>query len=156
MGIDRVVMAMRKCGNRLADARAIGPVTRAAGEPRQIGALDLLLQVEHGDIVFASQRAAEPSRLAPGFGIERAVPPAAERNRNHPADATVERDKRHERVFGDPVDRELRAMLADVGDERERMDDVAQRRRPHDQYRIHRSSNTTAESAWSARPTETP
>ncbi len=119
-----------------------GPCRGPAREPRQIRALDLLLQVEHGDVGVATQFAPERRGLAPRRRVERMVPPAAERDRNHAPDSAIERDERCEGVLGDPVDRKLRAMLADVGDERERVDDVAQRRRPHDEHSAHLALGT--------------
>ncbi len=65
-------------------------------------------------------------------------PPAAERDGNHASHVAVERDQRRECFLGDPVERELRAMRADVGDERERVNDVAERGGADDENRAHR------------------
>ena len=54
---------------------------------------------------------------APRRRSEQMVPPPTERNGNDPADSAIERHKRHERIFRNPVDGKLGPMLADVGDE---------------------------------------
>ena len=65
------------------------------------------------------------------------VSPPAERDRNHVPDSAIESHERRERVFCNPVDRKLGTMLMDVGDQCERVDDVAQRRRPHHEHFAH-------------------
>ncbi len=66
--------------------------------------------------------------------------PSAKRDRHDAANAAIERDERSEALFGYPIDGDPRSMRANIGDERGRMDDVSQRRRPHDENRAHASS----------------
>ena len=64
-GIDRMVRVVRQRGDRLADARAVGPMGRPAGGCGDQRALHLLLQVEHRDIALPPQVDAECGPFAP-------------------------------------------------------------------------------------------
>ena len=136
VGIDRVMDVVQQRGDRLADARAVRAVPHAARHARDQRALDLLLQVEHGRVFVASQR------IGGTRATSRHVDAANGRCRQwRSATGTMRRtpgcssSKRDESALGDPVDRELRPVRADVGDDRERMDDVAERRGAHDEDR---------------------
>ena len=71
---------------------------------------------------------------------QRRAPPAPQRERDDAADVGAQRDERREPGLGDPVDRQRRAVRADVGNDGERVDDIAERRRPDDEHAARRSS----------------
>ena len=99
--------------------------------------LTLLLQVEHGRVFLAPQRVTERREFAPRRRGEGTMPPAAQCDGNDAAQAGMELQQRNESGFGDPVDRELRTVRPHVGDDGQRMDDVAEGRRAYDQDGAH-------------------
>ena len=133
IGIDRVMHVVQERGDRLADARAVRAVPHAARHARDQRALDLFLQIEHGRVFVASQRVAERRDFAPRRRDEGTMPPVAHRDRNDAPQAGMKLQQRDESAFGDPVDRELGPVRADVGDDGQRMDDVTERRGAHDE-----------------------
>jgi hypothetical protein len=72
--------------------------------------------------------------------------PSPKRDGNDAPNAGIERDERREALLGHPIDGGSGALFAHVGDERQRVDDVSERRGPHDENRRHAPS----------RPGETP
>ena len=133
IAVDRMMGVVRERGNGLTDARAVGAVPHAARHARDQRALDLFLQIEHGRIFLAPQRSPERREFAPRRNGEGTLPPAAQRDRNDAPDARMELQQRNESGLGDPVDRELGAVCPHVGDDGQRMDDVAERRRAYDE-----------------------
>ena len=63
--IDAVGMAVEQRGHRLAHARPIRAVHRAAREPGDQRAFDLLLQIDDRIVAFANEFMAECAKLAP-------------------------------------------------------------------------------------------
>ena len=61
--IDSVAMTVGEACRGLADAGPVGPVDRAARDPRQQRALELLLQIENPVVALACQRARGMPRL---------------------------------------------------------------------------------------------
>jgi len=61
------------------------------------------------------------------------VTPAPEGDRDHSPHIGIECEERHKRLFGDPIDRELRTMGANVGDQRKCVNNIAERRRTDDE-----------------------
>src|SRR5204863_2092058 len=104
--IDPVAATVAEARRGLAYAGAVGPVHRAAREPRQQRALDLLLQIEHQVVTIAGQREAESRGLAPGRALEHLVTPAAQRDRNDAVDTAMHCKQRRKSFLGDPVDRD--------------------------------------------------
>ncbi len=135
--VDRVMDVVCERRDRLADAGAVGSVSRAAREPRDERTFHLLLQVEHGRVLVATEVGAERGHLAPRRPREQAPAPAAQRDGNHAPHAGIERDERRETLLGNPVHGEPGTLLVHVGDERQRVDDVPKRRGPHDEDRGH-------------------
>jgi hypothetical protein len=126
VGVDRMMHVVRERRHGFPDAGAIRAVPHASRHAGNQRALDLLLQVEHRRVLLPAQRAAERSEVTPGRCGEEVMSPVSQRDGNDAPDVGVERDERHETGLGDPVDRELGSVCAHVGNERERMDDVAQ------------------------------
>ena len=148
--------AMRWCTSssqrrdRLADVRRSKPWRRPSRHARDERALDLLLQVE--DRVVALARAARGGKRRTRASVARrsgALAPAPKRHRHDAADARVERDQRDEGLLGDPVDRRRRARARRRRDQRQRVHDIAERRRADDEH-AHRGCSRAA--LRSARP----
>ena len=137
IGVDRVMHVVGERRDGLPDAGAVRAVPHAARHPGDQRPLDLFLQVEHRRVFLAAQRTPERPELAPGRRREEMVPPVSQCDGNDAPDARVQFDQRHESGLGHPVDRQIRTVRPDVGDERERVDDVAERRWAHDQDRAH-------------------
>ncbi len=135
---DPVVDVVQQRRQRLPDAVPVEAVASAARDARDDRALHLLLQVENRRVRLAAQRVPERAELAPRLDRGHFRTPAAKRDRDDGADARIEPDERHEGFLRRPVDREVRHVRADVGDQRHRVHDIAQRRWPDDQHAAHR------------------
>ncbi len=104
--VDRVVHVVGERRERLADARAVGAVPRAAREPRDQRALHLLLQIEHRVV---ARRAADRARNA-AISRHVAARTACRRQRRSATGITrrtpgSSATSGGERLLGDPVDR---------------------------------------------------
>ena len=115
-------------------------LARSAGsdrDPRDHAALDLLLQVEDRVVALLAQRGAEGTELPPGRTGKRRAAPAAQRQRDGAPDLSAHRRQRRERLLGEPVDGEAGTRRGDVVRDRERPDDVTERRGAHDEDAAH-------------------
>ncbi len=122
--------------------RRSGPCPHAARALRDQRALDLLLQVEDGGIVFHAQRAPEPGDLAPGRGGKRRTTPATQRDGNHSPHVRIERDDLGKGLLRNPIHGDLGPVPLHVRNERERVDDVAERGGSNDENGDHLSAPT--------------
>ena len=77
-------------------------------------------------------------RHAPRRCVERAMSPPPHRDRDDPPDAGMEFEQPDESAFRHPVDRELRPVRSNVGDDRQRVHDVAERRGADDENGVRR------------------
>ena len=82
--------------------------------------------------------------------------PASERNRDYTPHVRIERDDLGEGLLGDPIDRELRPVPSHVGNQRERVDDIAQRGRPNHEKGIHLCAPTLSAFAAALPPERRP
>jgi hypothetical protein len=122
------MVVVHESRDRLANARAIRSVAPAARKRRDQCALHLLLEVEDREVSLVTQLAAKRRPFAPRRARREVMPPASKTDRDRAAYTSFHRDQRRVSLLGDPVDRELRAVGSDVGDDRQRVDDIAQRR----------------------------
>jgi hypothetical protein len=118
-------------------ARALGavgePVAAAARETGDDGRLGEPLQVEDGVVVLAAKPSHERPDLAPrGRAPGRPAPPP-QGQLDDLGDAGNAADDRRERGFGHPVDARVGVQAPDVGDDGQRVHDVAQRRELDDE-----------------------
>jgi hypothetical protein len=135
--VDRVMPVVQERGDGFPDAHAVRAVPHAARYARDHRALDLLLEIEHGRIFLAPQGMTERREFAPRRCGEGTMPPAAQCDGNDSAQTWMELQQRNESGFGDPVDRELRAVRPHISHDGQRMDDVTEGRRAYDQDRAH-------------------
>ncbi len=136
-GVDAMVHVVRQGRDRFANALPVRTVPDPARGLRDQRALHLFLQVEHGSVVIAAQSAPKRRHLTPRRWRSGRAAPAPQRDRDDPPHIRIERDDFGERLLGDPVDGDFRPVPPHVGDQCERVNDVAQRRGADDQQGAH-------------------
>ncbi len=141
-----MVHIVDECCYRFADVRAIEAVPHAVREPRDERALDLFLQVQDRVIALLPQRTAKGGHFVPGRPRERRVAPPAQRQRHDAANTWVEAHQVDKGVLGNPVDRKAGTVDGDIGQQRQRIDDVAERTGPHHEDAAHRAHRGKARS----------
>src|SRR5207244_820084 len=141
---DAIGMSIRKRGCRFPDAVAIGSVHRPAGKPGDGGAFDLLLQIEHGIVALAAEISAESADFTPRRSRENSSTPAPKSYWDDLAHAVVERHERCKGFFADPVDGKARTVAMQIVHDRQRMNDIAERRRTDNQSTVHQRKNGLA------------
>ena len=139
--IDAVRMAVEERRDRLAHAHPVRAVHRAARKPCDQRAFHLLLKIDDRIVAFANELMPECAELAPGRARKRAMTPAPQCDGYDATHAPVQPHQRGKRLFDDPVDCEPRPVLVKVMHDRQRMDDIAQRRRTDDQRAGHRGAD---------------
>ena len=82
------------------------------------------------------QRISEGADFAPRRQDEGVLPPMTHGDRHDTPHAGMQAQKRDETPLRDPINGELRPVGADVGNNRERVDDIAQRRGAHNENRM--------------------
>jgi hypothetical protein len=133
LALHLVVHVVEEGCHRLADAVAVEAVAAAACGPADERALHLFLQVDDCRVPFAPQDLPEGVGFAPAGRGQRRIAPAPQTQRDDMADPWIQPDQRHEGFLGHPVDGDVRAVRSKIGDDRHGIDDVPQRRRPHQQ-----------------------
>ncbi len=125
---DTVPVAIEQRRHRLVCAGVIRSVHRPLRKPGDQRALDLLLQVDDRIVAFVHEFVPERLHLAPGCARQQPMPPAPQGDGDDTAHAMIQAHQRRERLFGNPVDAQIRAMAAHIVHHRQGMHDIAQRR----------------------------
>ena len=128
---------MCECGDGLADSSPIETVAASACRACNQCAFDLLLQVEDCSVPVRFDLAPKHSDFAPRRSRQRRAAPTPQRDGNNAAYVRAHLEQRHKAMLGDPVDRKVRLMAPNVGRDRERVDDIAERRRSDDEDGAH-------------------
>ena len=125
--------AVRACRQGLARRAAIGPGNRRLRPARDQCALDEPLAVEHEVVVGLTQAGTRLRDLAPGGRPPQRPAPAPQRHGDHLRHRRMQPRNGGKRLLHRPVDARLRPHPRQIGHQRQRMDDVAQRRGLDDQ-----------------------
>ncbi len=134
---DRVMAIVQNGGGGLAYRLTREAVPGTVRETRHHCTFELLLQVEHGVVALPAKFAPEARELPPGIAFGHVVPPAPQRDGNDVADARMQAHQWCECLLGNPVDGQVGCVPGDVGDDGQRMHDIAERRRPYDEDAAH-------------------
>ena len=127
---------------RLANARAIETVPPSASDARDQRTLQLFLQIEDHAIARGPKVAPERRDFPPRARRERRLAPATKREGYDAAHVGTHLDELHETAFCHPVDRSSRTLPKDVGNDRKRVNDVAERRGSDDEHIVRRVQRT--------------
>jgi hypothetical protein len=144
-----VMDVVEECCERLANARPVEAVPHAARRAGDQRAFHLLLKVEDRGIPRLAQRVAKRIDVAPRGSREWRASPPAQSERDHAAYVGAKRDQGREAGLGNPVDCKVRMCAPDVGNDRQRIDDIAKRRRPNDEHAARRCCGGAAHPAGS-------
>lgn len=100
----------------------VSPMRHAADQ----AALEQALGVEDGVVTRRADAAAKGRDLLPGLCAAEALAPAADGDRNHLSDVWMQARNLGERLLDAPVDRRLGKSAAQVADDRQVVDDIAE------------------------------